>query len=520
MKKFRSLSILLALALVMSLLPSFTVSAAEPGYVYDFYYESDFNNDYTVTGTNQCNVTWEDHALKMVADGLDEIGDPNFYLNNIADAGIDGEDYPYVAFCLKNLTDATEYEGHFGTSSHPISGSTVFHFDVDPNMTEFKTYIFNMPVQNQKYVNIINGPDGVAAQEGATANVVAEMEEGETAWEGTVSTFRFDGMYRGGRSGLSQEGDTLLISWIGFFASEEDAKNYTGPDHSVEKTPEPTADPSTYDSKPYGLLVFNSDDDIFYDFFSETGRNQITDVYFDESKGCWSIDVSAGGDPFIEFAFGILAGNEDMDVVSADDCKILQLGVAVNTAEGAKGGSMYFQTSENGSYDEAKNILYNYVTTDELQCVNIDFSKAKLWTGDVSNCRYDMFTSSKEDTTVDVYYAAFFTNKIAADAFAAQIAEKGLAALPTPAPTPTKAPTAEPTEKPTDAPATDVPVVTDAPETTEEAKATDKGADTDKNGENDTKGNTNKWLVPVIIVAAVVVCAAVVGIIVAKKKKK
>jgi hypothetical protein len=74
MKKFRSLSILLALALVMSLLPSFTVSAAEPGYVYDFYYESDFNNDYTVTGTNQCNVTWEDHALKMVADGLDEIG--------------------------------------------------------------------------------------------------------------------------------------------------------------------------------------------------------------------------------------------------------------------------------------------------------------------------------------------------------------------------------------------------------------------------------------------------------------
>ncbi|MBP5779705.1 MAG: hypothetical protein J6X34_00535, partial [Clostridia bacterium] len=361
-------------------------------------------------------------------------------------------------------------------------------------------------------------PDGVSAQEGATQNVVAEMEEGETAWEGTVTTLRFDGMYRGGRSGLSEEGDTLLISWVGFFASEEDAKNFAGPDHSVEKTPEPTADPSTYDAKPYGLLVFNSDDDIFYDFFSETVRNQIADVYFDESRGCWSIDVAAGGDPFLEFAFGTLADNEDMDVVSADDCKILQLGVKVNTAEGAKGGSMYFQTSENGGYNESKNILYNYVTTDELQCVNIDFSKTKLWTGDVANCRYDMFTSSKEDTTVEVYYAAFFTNKTAADAFAAQIAEKGLDALPKPDPTPTKAPTAEPTEKPTDAPATDAPQVTDAPEATDEAKATDKPADDP--GEKTAEGNNNKWLIPVIIVAAVVVCAAVVGIIVAKKKKK
>ena len=515
MKKFRSLSILLALALVLSMLPSFTVSAAEPGYVYDFYYQSDFDN-YTLTGTNQCAVTWEDHAMKMVSEVPedDPIGDPNFYINDIADGDFDGEDYPYVAFCLKNLSDATEYEGHFGTSTHPISGSTVFHFDVDPNMTEYKTYVFNMPVQNQKYVNLINGPDGVSAQEGATQNVVAEMEEGDTFWEGTISSFRFDGMYRGGRSGLSEAGDTLYISWIGFFATEEDAKNFA-PDHSVEKTPEPTPDPTSYDGTPYGLLVFNTDDDIFYDFFSETGRNQIADVYFDSDKGCWSIDIAQGGDPFIELGFGTLAYSEDMDVVSADDCKIVQLGVRVNTNEGAKSGSFYYQTSEHGGYSEAQNILYNYVTTDELQCVNVDLTKAKAWEGEVANCRFDAFTSSKEDTTVDVYYIAFFNNKTAADAFAAQIAEKGLDALPTPAPTPTKAPTAEPTEKPTEAPATDAPVATDVPDVTEKAgTATDKPADDVKDG------NGNKWVIPVIIVAAVVVCAAVVGIIVAKKKKK
>ena len=515
MKKFRSMSIILVLALVLSLIPSFTAFAAEPGYVYDFYYESDFDSIYTVTGTNECSVSWEDHALKIVAENLSEIGDPNFYINSIADEDIDGEDYPYVAFCLKNLTDATEYEGHFGTSTHPISGSTVFHFDVDPNMTEFKTFIFNMPVQNQKYVNIINGPDGVSASEGASGNVVAEMEEGETFWEGTISSFRFDGMYRGGRSGLAEEGDTLLISWVGFFATEEDAKNYQGPDHSVERTPEPTADPSTYDSKPYGMLVFNSDDDMFYEFFSDTGRNQIEDAYFDSDKGCWCIDILAGGDPFIEMGFATLIANDDIEAVSADDCKILQLGVKVNTAEGAKSGSMYFQTSEHGGYSEAQNILYNYVTTDELQCVDVDFTKAKAWTGEVANCRFDAFTSCKEDTTVEIYYLAFFSNKTAADAFAAQIAEKGLDALPKPDPTPTKAPTQAPTEAPdpTAVPATDAPNATDEPQATDAPKTTDAP-------EKDNKSGGNKWIVPVIVVAAVVVCAAVVAAIVMKKKKK
>jgi hypothetical protein len=515
MKMLKKVSFLLALVMVVSMFSSLSVSAAsEPGYVYDFYYEDDMDYAYTVSGIYCCDVSWEDHALKIVAENLDDLGDPYFYVNNIAEEDMEASDYPYAAFCIKNLTDATEYEGHFGTTMHPVSGSTVFHFDIDPNMTEFKTYVIDMRVQNQINVNRINGPDGISAEEGATGNLVPEMEEGESFWEGSVTNLRFDSAYRGGRSGLAEEGDTLYVAWVAFFETEEDAKNYAGPDHSVERTPEPTADLSNVDSEPYGLLVFDSDADMFYDFFGGQSKNQIEDVYFDSEKKCWSIDVAAGGDPFIEFGFGTLIASEDMDSVSADDYKIIQLGVRVNTAEGAGSGSMYYQTDIHGGYSEAQNVLYNYAKSDNIQCVNIDFNKAGNWKGEVANCRYDLFTSCKENTTVDLYYIAFFADKASADAFAAKFSENGMAALPTAAPTPTKAPTAVPTEVPVTA------APTDAPAVTENAPATDAPKTTGEKTTDDTTKSGNKWLVPVIVVAAVVLAAVVAGVIVLSKKKK
>ena len=513
MKTMRKLSFLLAVAMVLSLFPVMAVNAAEPGYVFDFYYESDFDDLYPASNLYCCDVTWEDNALKLVAENVDELGDPYFYLNSIGAENMEASDYPYAAFCLKNLTDAVEFEGHFGTTLHTVSGSTVFHFDIDANMTEYKTYIVNMPVQNQINVNRINGPDSISAEEGATANLVPEMEEGETAWEGEVTQMRFDGPYKGGRSGLAEDGDTMYIAWVAFFETEEDAKNYAGPDHSTERTPEPTKEVSEEDMKPYGLMVFDHDDDLFLDFFSGNNRALIEDVYYNDEKKCWSIDIAQGGDPSIELGFGTMSYSGDIDTISADDYKVLQIALRVNTDEGNKNGSLYYQTTEHTGYKEAQNIIYNYQKTDDVQCLNIDFSKAAAWADDVENCRFDMFVSSAANTTIDIYYLAFFANKAAAEAFAAEYLEKGAEALPTAAPTPTKAPTAVPTEVPvtdvpaTKAPATDVPA-TDAPKATEENTA------------KDNSNGGNKWIVPVVIVAAVAVAAAIAGIVIAGKKKK
>lgn len=502
MRKFRSMALLLVVALMISMLSLPIVSsAAEPGYVYDFYYEDDLLDKYLISGAYCCETEWEDHALKIVAADAGDLGDTYFYINSIADEGMEASDYPYMAFSVKNLSDATEYEGHFGTSQHAISGSTVFHVDIDPNMTEFKTFIVNMPQSNHDNVNRINAPGGISDEEGATANLVAEMEDGETAWEGEVTTMRFDSIYRSGRSGEAQDGDTLYIAWMAFFETEEDAKNYKGPDHSVERTPEPTRDPSTVDTKPFNLLVFDTDD--YDDFFNPT--SMISEIYFDSDKKCYCIDVTAGIDPNLELLFDSFMDEE----VPCDEYKILQFGARVNTAEGNKSGSFYYSTDEHGGYSEPQNIIYNYATTDEIQVVNIDLTRAANWTGIAQKCRFDVFTTTNEDTTVELYYMAFFSDKAAADAFADLYRAQGSEAFPA---KPTKAPTAEPTEKPTEKP-TDAPKVTDAPKPTDAPKTTDKAAD-------NTGEKNNKWILPVAIGGAVVLAAAIAGIAIGASKKK
>ena len=505
MRKFRSLALLLIAALMVSMLSLPVFADAAPGYVYDFYYEDDLITEFLISGSYCCETEWEDHALKIVAADAGDLGDTYFYINSIADAGMEASDYPYMAFSVKNLSDATEYEGHFGTSAHGVSGSTVFHVDIDPNMTEFKTFVVNMPQSNHDNVNRINAPGGISDEEGATANLVAEMEEGESFWEGEVTSLRFDSIYRGGRSGEALDGDTLYIAWMAFFETEEDAKNYKGPDHSTERTPEPTRDPSTIDTKPFNLLVFDTED--YDDFFNPT--SQISEIYFDSDKKCYSIDVVSGIDPNVELLFDSFLDEE----VPCDEYKILQFGARVNTSEGNKSGSFYYSTDEHGGYSEPQNVMYNYTTTDEIQVVNIDLSRAANWTGTALKCRFDMFTSCNEDTTFDLYYMAFFADKDAANAFAEQYKAQGSAVFPE---KPTKAPTAAPTEKPTDAPATKAPA-TEAPAATDAPKPTDAPKTDDK---TDNKNKNNNWILPVAILGGFAVAAVIAGVVIAGAKKK
>ena len=97
MKTMRKLSFLLAVAMVLSLFPVMAVNAAEPGYVFDFYYESDFDELYPASNLYCCDVTWEDNALKLVAENVDELGDPYFYLNSIGSENMEASDYPYFS---------------------------------------------------------------------------------------------------------------------------------------------------------------------------------------------------------------------------------------------------------------------------------------------------------------------------------------------------------------------------------------------------------------------------------------
>lgn len=299
------------------------------------------------------------------------------------------------------------------------------------------------------------------------------------------------------------------------------AYTYSADGSAVNATPEPTAtpEPSELDNAPGPIFRFN-DEDIYGNFFGPL-INQIESVEFDSEKGCYLISMEKVGDPWVYLGFAALAAEYDEYVVDADTYKILQIGVRFPSAVGSR-GQFYFQTSENTGVDEAKDMIFNYNKTDEIQYVNINLGSNKRWTGTMSDCRLDPFSECKEPCDYELYYMAFFTNEAAANEFGDKWIATGEIVVPTAAPTPTKAPTPEPTATPEVIPTEKVEPTeaaqpgTDKPEEKPTSAATDKPAD-DKKADN--KG-PNAGVIIGIVAGVVVIAAAVIGIVLSKKKKK
>ena len=335
------------------------------------------------------------------------------------------------------------------------------------------------------------------------------------------------------------EGDYIDIAWIAFFEKEEDAKAYTGTEntpyclldaeslsapfstHSLkaelfsDKPVEPdVTDAPAEVTGPGALFALNYEDDL-NDMLFAGGKNIVDSVYFSEK--CYIVDIPAGGDPNVELCIGSLIADGDIDDISADDYKVMQMGVRVNIADGGKVGNIYWQTDLHPGYSEAQNYEYKYQDTTDVQVVTLNFSKLKKWEGSISNLRFDPFGSTYNDTEVELYYVAFFTNIESAEAFSAKFLAEGLPATPAPTEKPTAAPTAAPTEAPvvTDAP-TDAPKPTDAPPPTN----ADNTGDKDNASDNTPKKGLSTGAVVGIVIGAVAVAAVICGIVISKAGKK
>ena len=304
---------------------------------------------------------------------------------------------------------------------------------------------------------------------------------------------------------------------------------YSADGSLVNATPEPTEepDPSSLDNAPGPILRLN-DEEAYSSFFGMQ-RNQISDAYIDENKGCAVIEMDKVGDPWIVLMFtSVLVDDEPLEI-DTSVYKVIQLGVRINAATGDR-GQFYFQTDKNAGFDEAKDVLFDYKSTDELQYVNINMGKNKKWEGNMADSRIDPFSACSEPCEYELYYIAFFTNEAAANDFGEKWLADGDAAFPTEAPVPTKAPTAEPIAT-HEVVVTEVPATPEAAEPTEQAVATDapvdktpeKGDDNkdDNKDDKDNKKSSNNGLV-YGIVGAVVAIAVIVAVvlIIAKKKKK
>ncbi len=275
-----------------------------------------------------------------------------------------------------------------------------------------------------------------------------------------------------------------------------------------------------------GPIIFFTDESEYTNFI--IGANDIPEIEWDDELGCLMVTLEDSPDPYFTFAFPSIIEAEEMEDISADDYKVISLGIRHNSTSVNK-GQFFYGTTEYPGYSEPMSVHLTYQTSTDYQPVYVDLRDAEYWTGDIGNCRLDPLYSSIPHCDFEVYYIAFFKTMAGAVEFGENWAnakntgtEMQPYATATAKPA-TAAPTDAPaTDVPTNVPATDVPATDAATDVPATAVVTEAAAADPTNGAENEK--TSSGGLPVgaiigIIVGVVAVAAVIAGIIISKKKK-
>ena len=166
------------------------------------------------------------------------------------------------------------------------------------------------------------------------------------------------------------------------------------------------------DKVPSELLFFNDDEheDLFRRF------NAINDFYYDSDKHCFVADTAQSLDPYIELFFSDHMTLGFMKTLTADDAKVISIGVRIDPTAGNE-LEFYYQTDKHPGLSETQKVMADYSDTDGYQFVNIDLRQAPNWEGNLFDCRYDVFRSSNKDCEVEIYYIGFFKTMAGANEY-------------------------------------------------------------------------------------------------------
>ena len=198
-----------------------TSNAAESidgGVLYDF--TDEFSEAYSSIGSfSGCAFEYSkaEEALLMAVSSTD----PNCRISNYGRLQL--SDYPYFVIVLKNLSSGVNFEMYLATTETGESvkdQSTNIMADITPNDTEFQTYIWNFG------------------------------QEFPSVWHGILTDWRFDGLQD------CMAGDSLYIKYIGFFKTEDEARDAlsaadaTTCEATTPEAPETTAPESILETTP------------------------------------------------------------------------------------------------------------------------------------------------------------------------------------------------------------------------------------------------------------------------------
>ena len=336
------------------------------------------------------------------------------------------------------------------------------------------------------------------------------LSAGKEGWSGDFADCRFDMLTNCTQDVLYE------LYYIGFFRDEAAANAYgdawlngKGVDPNSGGEEQQGGEAGEIDKGPVGLLVFNKSDEVLYELFETNTTSQLYDVSFDSGKQCYTVEISAGDDPFVELNFDAVRKDGYIPEIKCSEYKVLQIALAMHYSDTNGTGTMYFQTSSFGGYTENRNIHYTYKNTPDVQIINVDLGSNNLWEGTLANSRFDMVEAAYTDTSFDIYYMAFFADMETAEAYGAEFLAKGSEVFPATA-VPTGAPTAALTAAPTDAPS----------EATEDATISGEFVTSNCGGPDPSGKSRGGGKAVIIAVAVVAVAAAAAVVAVISKKKK
>ena len=356
-----------------------------------------------------------------------------------------------------------------------------FTYTIYPFEEDYDTSVQKEPVKTGTITYNTDGFQDIEwTEEEPLAKGVYVLEITNAGENGVQTGIRYDGEYEGQyvyENGIYTPDNSLRLQVVYTTSPEADYGELQKPETGQDES-----DPAP------GAVMFFSDDE------ADTHFNESGNLIAPELQdGILRLNITAGSDPNI-----YIFASEDASTLLAEEYPVLLF--KVRRSEGSPlTGQFFFNTVNFTGPSAAGAVSFAYEDTTDWQMIAVNLGNNTNYTGEIISYRYDPFSATEADCTIEIEWIAFFRSTAAAKAFNGDFTQFENEETPAPssAEPETPAPTAAATPSATAGSAT--------------ARATQAPSESDG-------GLSQTAIIVIVCVAAVIVIAVVVVIIIKKKR--
>ncbi len=355
-----------------------------------------------------------------------------------------------------------------------------FTYTIYPFEEDYDTSVQKEPVKTGTITYNTDGFQDIEwTEEEPLAKGVYVLEITNAGENGVQTGIRYDGEYEGQyvyENGIYTPDNSLRLQVVYTTSPEADYGELQKPETGQDES-----DPAP------GAVMFFSDDEADT-YFNESGNLIAPEL----QDGILRLNITAGSDPNI-----YIFASEDASTLLAEEYPVLLF--KVKRSEGSPlTGQFFFNTGDFSGPSASGAVSFAYEDTTDWQMIAVNLGSNTNYTGELISYRYDPFSTTEADCTIEIEWMAFFRSTAAARAFNGDFTQ--FENEETPAPSSAGPETPAPTA-----------ATPSAAARTATARATQAPGKSD--------GGLSQTAIIVIVCAAAVIVIAAVVIIIIKKKR-